>query len=84
LLTKHEYIVIARKFTVSALLNFLTSAAVNEWKIFRHGADVASNFGLIASDYSTISKKAKEVPFVFLRIYFLLSVLAVIERFAVN
>jgi len=37
-LTKHEYIDIARKFAVSALLNFLTSAAVNEWKSFRHGA----------------------------------------------
>jgi hypothetical protein len=36
-----KYIDIAGKFTVYALLNFLTSAAVNEWKSFRHGADVA-------------------------------------------
>jgi len=63
LLKKHEYIDVARKFTVSALLDFFTNAAVNEWKSFRHGADVAPDFGLPSIDYSTISKKSKDVPF---------------------
>lgn len=45
------------------MLDFFTNSAVNEWKSFRHGADVAPDFGLPSIDYSTISKKAKDVPF---------------------
>lgn len=70
-LKKHDYIDVARKFTVSALLQFLATSAVCQWKSFRH---VALEFDLTDSDYSTISKKAKEVPFVVCKDLFLLTV----------
>lgn len=72
LLKKHDYIDVARKFTVSALLHFFTCSSVYEWKSFRHGADLGNCFGLIRSDYSTISKKAKEVPFLIFKDLFAL------------
>lgn len=72
LLKKHEYIDVARKFTVSALLHFFTCSSVYEWKSFRHGADLGNCFGLICSDYSTISKKAKDVPFLIFKDLFAL------------
>ncbi len=84
LLKKHEYIDVARKFKVSAFLHFFTCSSVYEWKSFRHGADLGNGFGLIRSDYSTISKKAKDVLFLFLRICVLLCVLVATEAFSVN
>lgn len=63
LMQRYEYSDTARKFTVSELVSFFTTAAMNEWKSFRHGSDVAESSGLARCDYSTISKKASDVPF---------------------
>ncbi|MDO0878253.1 IS4 family transposase [Anoxybacillus gonensis] len=50
-------------FTVRTLVDFFLLAALHEWKSFRHGADVAKMYGLPTFHYSTVSKKAKEVPY---------------------
>lgn len=63
ILKEYAYVDTARKFTVSALLDFLAIASINQWKSFRHGADVAHSHGLASCDYSTVSKKASDVPF---------------------
>lgn len=53
----------ARKFNVRMLIEYLVTASANEWKSFRHGADVASAYGLEQADYSTFSKKASHVTY---------------------
>ncbi|MCL6584929.1 MAG: hypothetical protein K6T72_00160 [Anoxybacillus sp.] len=53
----------SRAFTMRTLVNFFLLAALHEWKSFRHGADVAKMYGLPTFHYSTVSKKAKEVPY---------------------
>lgn len=53
----------SRTFTVRTLVDFFLLAALHEWKSFRHGADVAKMYGLPTFHYSTVSKKAKEVPY---------------------
>ncbi|WP_243291291.1 hypothetical protein [Bacillus sp. FJAT-47783] len=53
----------ARKFDVQTLIEYLVTASANEWKSFRHGADVAPTYGLAQADYSTFSKKASHVDF---------------------
>ena len=63
ILRRHEYEEVARRFTVTALLHFLVTAALQQWKSFRHGADVGEGHGLFGCHYSTVSKKAGEVPF---------------------
>ncbi|ALA71388.1 transposase [Geobacillus stearothermophilus 10] len=53
----------SRTFTVRTLVDFFLLAALHEWKSYRHGADVAKMYGLPTFHYSTVSKKAKEVPY---------------------
>ncbi|WP_243292305.1 IS4 family transposase [Bacillus sp. FJAT-47783] len=53
----------ARKFDVQTLIEYLVTASANEWKSFRHGADVDPTYGLAQADYSTFSKKASHVDF---------------------
>lgn len=63
ILLKYDYVDVATKFTVAAMLNFFTTASLNEWEGYRHGCDVSKNYGLVSVDHSTVSKKAKAVPF---------------------
>jgi hypothetical protein len=53
----------ARKFTVHTLLKYWAQAAFEQWDGYRDGADRAPASGLAEVDYSTFSKKAKDVPF---------------------
>ena len=55
---RHQYIDKARKFSVFNLINFFSLASLNQWKSFRHSCNVQDSF-----HYSTVSKKAKDVPF---------------------
>lgn len=72
IIKQHNYIDTARKFTVLSLLEFFATASTNEWKSFRHGADIAKQHGLISADYSTISKKASDVPYAIFKDLFVL------------
>jgi len=63
ILKQYDYLDIARKFTVSSLLDFFAIASVNQWKSFRTGGDIATSYGLSSCDYSTVAKKASDVPF---------------------
>jgi hypothetical protein len=60
---KHNYEDVARKFCVTNLLDFFLAAALEKWDGFRDGADTMSSIGLTEISYSTISKKAAEVPY---------------------
>ncbi|RSK42568.1 IS4 family transposase [Bacillus canaveralius] len=53
----------ARKLTIFHLVQYLVTAAANEWKSFRHSADVGENYDLPSVDHSTLSKKAASVDF---------------------
>lgn len=53
----------ARKCTVYQLLSFFAQAAFGQWKSYRHGALQTSLCGLPKMDYSSLSKKAKDIPF---------------------
>ncbi len=53
----------SRKFTVYNLFQFFISAAINEYKSFRHGSEFLEKDGLKTVDYSTISKKATDVDY---------------------
>jgi hypothetical protein len=53
----------ARKFTIYDLFLFLSEAAFQQWKGYRHGELCMPLCGLRAVDHSTVSKKAKDVPF---------------------
>lgn len=64
----------SRTFTLRTLINFFLLAAVHQWKSFRHGADVARMHGLPKFHYSTVSKKAKEVPYDIMKRLFALMV----------
>lgn len=57
----------ARTFDTRTFIEYLVTAAVSEWKSFRHGADVASDYGLPRVHYSTFSKKASMVPFTLMK-----------------
>lgn len=57
------YIDKARKFTVYDLFLFLSQAAIEQWKGYRDGEVRMGDSGLRVVDHTTISKKAKEVPF---------------------
>jgi hypothetical protein len=52
-----------RKFDVRTLIHFFVMAAANEWKSFRHGADLAASYELPKIDHSTVANKAKDVPY---------------------
>lgn len=64
----------SRTFTLRTLINFFLLAAVHQWKSFRHGADVARMHGLSTFHYSTVSKKAKKVPYDIMKRLFALMV----------
>ncbi|MGO4546644.1 IS4 family transposase [Paenibacillus sp. 2TAB23] len=57
------YVDSARKFTVYDLFLFLSQAALQQWDGYRDGEKRMPFSGLERVNYSTISKKAKEVPF---------------------
>ena len=63
LIEKHHYEDIARKFHVEDLLDFFMAAALEKWAGYRDGADVMASIGLSPVNYSTISKKASDVPY---------------------
>ncbi|MGG1556495.1 IS4 family transposase [Paenibacillus ferrarius] len=54
---------VARKFTVYDLFLFLSEAAFQQWKGYRDGEQRMAQSGLRKVNYSTLSKKAKDVPF---------------------
>lgn len=58
-----SYVDTARKFTVYDLFLFLAEAAMQEWDGYRDGEQRMAGCGLRKVDHSTISKKAKDVPF---------------------
>ena len=53
----------ARKFTVHKLFLFLVEATGNQWKGYRDGEQRLAEVGLDPVDHSTISLKAKNVPY---------------------
>ncbi|AIQ67656.1 IS4 family transposase [Paenibacillus graminis] len=57
------YIDVARKFTVYDLFLFLSEAAFQQWRGYRDGEQQMAHYGQRAVDHSTLSKKAKQVPF---------------------
>ncbi|MDG0811524.1 IS4 family transposase [Cohnella rhizosphaerae] len=63
LLQQANYVDTARKFTVYELFIFLAEAALGQWDGYRDGEKRMVACGLRQADHSTISKKAKEVPF---------------------
>jgi len=60
---KHQYEDVARKFHVEDLLDFFVAAALEKWAGFRDGTDVMASIGLSPVNYSTVSKKAADVPY---------------------
>ena len=63
LLEKHHYIDVARNFKVEDLLDFFMASALEKWTGFREGTDVMASIGLSSVHYSTVSKKAADVPY---------------------
>ena len=63
LLEKHDYVDVARKFKVEDLLNFFVAAALEKWAGFRDGTEMMASIGLSPVNYSTVSKKAADVPY---------------------
>lgn len=53
----------ARKCTISTLISYLIGAAANEWKSFRHAADVGPSAGLVSVDHSSLSKHMKTLNY---------------------
>jgi hypothetical protein len=58
-----KYIDVARKFTVYDLFLFLAEAAFQQWEGYRDGEQRMALCGQRSVDHSTLSKKAKDVPF---------------------
>lgn len=58
-----EYVDTARKFTVYDLFLFLAEASFQQWEGYRDGEVRMDSSGLRPVDHSTLSKKAKDVPF---------------------
>ncbi|EFM10727.1 transposase IS4 family protein [Paenibacillus curdlanolyticus YK9] len=54
---------VGRKFTVYDLFLFFAQAASDQWKSYREGALRAPACHLVKTCYSTVSKKAGDVPF---------------------
>jgi len=67
-LQQYNYVDTARKFKVNDLVDFFASSAILRWKSFRHGCDV-----LESVNFSTVSKKAKSIPFGVFKDLFLLA-----------
>lgn len=60
---KHHYEDVARKFHVEDLLDFFVAAALEKWAGYRDGTEIMASIGLSSVNYSTVSKKASEVPY---------------------
>lgn len=58
-----DVIDVARKFTVYDLFLFLSEAAFQQWSGYRDSEQRMAESGLRAVNYSTLSKKAKDVPY---------------------
>lgn len=63
ILTELDYIDVARKFTVYSLFLFLAEASIQQWDGYREAEHRMAFCSLRPVDHSTLSKKAKEVPF---------------------
>ena len=63
LLQELHYIEVGRKFTVYDLFLFLAESAFHQWDGYRDGEHQMGRHGLRTVDHSTLSKKAKDVPF---------------------
>ncbi|GGO05152.1 IS4 family transposase [Saccharibacillus kuerlensis] len=63
LLAEIGYVDVARKFTGYDLFLFLAEAALQQWKGYRDAEPRLAASGLKSVDHSTLSKKAKDVPF---------------------
>nr|MCC3377696.1 IS4 family transposase [Cohnella sp. REN36] len=72
IVASHGYQDVGRKLPINTLLQFLVMAATHEWKSLRHAADVGQAYGLPSVHYSTLSKKASEVPYAIFKDLFLL------------
>lgn len=57
----------ARKCAISVLLSYLTGAAVNGWKGFRHSADVGPSTGLVSLNHSSLSKKIAALDYAIMK-----------------
>ena len=64
---KLEYQDTATKFKLEKLLQYWIASSVDGWKSFRDSAIQAQACGLGNADFSTFSKKAKDVPFQFFK-----------------
>ncbi|WP_318615871.1 transposase [Sporosarcina sp. YIM B06819] len=70
LLEKHNYKVVARKFKVEDLLDFFVGATLEKWAGFRDGTEMMASIDLSPVNYSTVSKKAADVPYKFFKDFF--------------
>ncbi len=60
----HEYRDTARKCTVWEMLKFWNSAAIGGWESFRDSEEqMKTRADLVNVDYSTLSRKASEIPY---------------------
>ncbi|TVX91277.1 IS4 family transposase, partial [Cohnella terricola] len=57
------YVDVARNFTVYRLFLFLSEATIQQWDGYRDGEKRMTLSGQKPADHSTLSKKAKDVPF---------------------
>ncbi|SCC57383.1 hypothetical protein GA0061087_11011, partial [Priestia flexa] len=53
----------ARKLDVLTLIKYLICASMNEFKSYRHCADVGEQYGLPQVNHSTLSKKASHLDY---------------------
>lgn len=63
ILEELNYVDVGRKFTVYDLFLFLGEAAFQQWNGYRDGEQRMARSGLRSVDHSTLSKKAKDVPY---------------------
>lgn len=63
LLEELKYVEVGRIFTVYDLFLFLAEASFQQWDGYRDGEQRMGLSGLRTVDHSTLSKKAKDVPF---------------------
>ncbi|WP_127528356.1 IS4 family transposase, partial [Paenibacillus alginolyticus] len=63
LIKEAGYVDTGRKFKVYDLFLFLSQAALGQWDGYRDGEKRMPSSGMAKADHSTISKKAKDVPF---------------------
>lgn len=70
---KYGYNDVARKLTVKVLFQYFLLSAILESKSYRELCLQGEAYGLPKVDYSTLSKKAKEVPYeVFLELFYII------------